>query len=160
MRLLRQDEKGMATAELLFVTILALFIIGSMVSIITSGMEKTQTGSLGEVRAMGEKIAETINIAHTNGDGYSLNINIPPATNGYPYLTAQVTNVGGSQYLKVYLGGTPTSGARNVAIKLIPNTVQTSVANSGGNDYMTNGYTYTVSNNNGTISIKQGPYIG
>lgn len=160
MRLLRHDEKGMATAELLFVTILSLFIIGSMVSIISSGMEKTQTGSLGEVRAMGEKIAETINIAHTNGDGYSLNINIPPAINGTPYLTAKVTNVSGTEYITVYLGGTPTSGVRNVPIKLIPNTVQTNVANSGGNNYMTNGYTYTVRNNNGTISITQGPYLG
>ena len=83
------DNRGFASAEFIFVTLIALIIMGGMVTLISSEMDKTQIGSLGQARILGEKIATTINTAYANGKGYSIDLSIPST----PVVTISVNNV-------------------------------------------------------------------
>jgi hypothetical protein len=131
---LRLDDRGFASAELIFVTLIVLMIIVGFTGLITSSQEKTQTGNLGEARIIGEKIAEAINTAYIYGDGYSVNLTLPPS----PDITASVNNP--PNYVTVIYG------SQNVSIKLIPKNVQ--------NIDLTSNHIYTVTNSNGTIKIQ------
>jgi len=84
------DNRGLASAELLFVMLIALIIIGGMVSLINSRMANTQTGELGVARIEGEKIATAIDTAYKNGKGYSIDISFPTGENFVDF-TADVT---------------------------------------------------------------------
>ena len=70
------DNKGQASAEFIFITLIAVIVIGSLVSVIGSNQAKTQVGDLGAATVMGQKIAETVNTAYINGNGYSLTLNL------------------------------------------------------------------------------------
>jgi uncharacterized protein (UPF0333 family) len=87
------DNRGLASAELLFVMLIALIIMGGMVSLINSRMDNTQTGDLGVARIEGEKIASAINTAYKNGKGYSIDISFPDGEN-FVNFTANVTSDG------------------------------------------------------------------
>ena len=141
------DNKGQASAEFIFITLIAVIVIGSLVSVIGSNQGKTQVGDVGGATIMGQKIAETINTAYINGNGYSLTLNLSTLNStmnstAYPFsFTAVISNSTGSGVVTV------TTGVNNIAINLIPTKF------SGTANLVNNGI-YTVTNNNGTIQIQ------
>jgi hypothetical protein len=142
------DDKGQATAEFIFITLIAIIIIGSLVSVIGSNQAKTQAGDVGGASIMGQKIAETVNTAYINGNGYSLTLNLSTLNSGlnsayYPFtFTAAISNSTGTGVVTV------TTGTNSVAINLIPTQFSGTAINN-----MNNNHVYTVTNVNGTIQI-------
>jgi hypothetical protein len=142
------DDKGQATAEFIFVTLIAIIIIGSLVSVIGSNQAKTQAGDVAGASVMGQKIAETVNTAYINGNGYSLTLNLSTLNYGlnsayYPFaFTAGISNSTGTGVVTV------TTGVSSVAINVIPTQF-----NGSGSSNMNNNHVYTVTNVNGTIQI-------
>jgi uncharacterized protein (UPF0333 family) len=130
------DNRGLASAELLFVMLIALIIIGGMVSLINTQMSNTQTGDLGVARIQGEKIATAIDTAYKNGKGYSIDISFPQGEN-FVNFTANITDAG---YLTmIYPGKTP------IKIKLMTTKIYT--------NYTLNSNTKYRITNNGNITI-------
>lgn len=130
------DNRGLASAELLFVMLIALIIIGGMVSLVNSRMANTQTGDLGVARIEGEKIATAIDTAYKNGKGYSIDISFPTGEN-FVNFTATVTDDG---YVTIiYPGKTP------IKIKLTTTKIFTNYTLSSSNKYRIA--------NNGNITI-------
>jgi hypothetical protein len=142
------DNKGQASAEFIFITLIAVIVIGSLVSVIGSNQDKTQIGDIGGATVMGQKIAETVNTAYINGNGYSLSLNLSTLNStmnsaAYPFnFTAVISNSTGSGVVTVSTGG------NNVAINLIPTKFNGSALSS-----LNNTGVYTVTNVNGTIQI-------
>jgi hypothetical protein len=132
---LRLDNRGFASAEFIFIALIVLVVIGGLTALVSSSQEKTQTGSLGEARILGEKIAETVNTAYVHGDGYSVNLTLPVS----PNITASVNSP--PHYVTVFYGG------QSISIKLIPQNVPTINLSSN--------HVYTVTNTNGSITIQQ-----
>ncbi|NYB52868.1 MAG: hypothetical protein HVN35_09970 [Methanobacteriaceae archaeon] len=133
---MRLDDKGMATAELLFVTLIALVIIAAMLSLVSNMVNQEQIGSLGESRMTGEGIAEALNTVYTNGNGYSVVIRL----DSEPAFGALISSSGNSSTLTIMRGD------KNVTIPLIPKQfVNNYTLNSGKN--------YKISNINNTIII-------
>ena len=130
------DNRGFASAEFIFVTLIALIIMGGMVTLITSEMDKTQIGSLGQARILGEKVATTINTAYANGKGYSIDLSIPAT----PIVTVSVNNITPG-YVNV------SNAGKSVAIKLIAQNVTPSTLSSNSK--------YHVFNNGTTIIFSQ-----
>ena len=128
------DNKGQASAELIFVTLIVLIIIGGIVTMINGEMDKTQTGNIGNARMMGEKIAEAVNTVYINGNGYSIYIDTPQEED--LKLTADINSTG---YVTVFSGG------ENISIKLVSRNVN--------NITMVNNQRYQIKNFNGTIII-------
>jgi len=140
------DNKGQASAEFIFITLIAVIVIGSLVSVIGSNQAKTQAGDVGGATVMGQKIAETVNTAYINGPGYSLTLNLSTlnstmnsAANPFAF-TAVISNSTGSYVVTV------TTGVSTVAINLIP-------TQYNGTLNLNNTKVYTVTNINGTIQI-------
>ena len=109
---MHSDNRGFASAELNFVTLIALIILGGMITLISTEMDKTQIGNLGQARILGEKIATTINTAYANGKGYSIDLSIPTT----PYTISVYNSTPNSNV-------TVSNGGKSVAIKLIPQNV-------------------------------------
>jgi hypothetical protein len=127
------DSKGIATVDLLFATLLAVIIIGSMVSLVNTEINQSTSGDFGNARLVGEKVAQAINTVYTNGNGYSLNLTLPSNIN----YSIFVNNTG---FLTV------SFNTQSTKIKLIPQTNITSITMTAGNSYR-------IWNKNGTISI-------
>lgn len=125
------EEKGIASVELLFVTLIFFIIAGSLINLTATGMNQTQTGDLGKVRITGEKIATTINTVYKNGAGYSINLDL----RGDVSYTAVINSTG---YVTMQYNG------QSIPIKLIPkDDLESTTLNSGSS--------YKVYNDNGTI---------
>jgi hypothetical protein len=124
------DEKGFASAELIFVTLIVIVIIGGLVNFISTETNQSQTGNMGQARVTGENIAEVVNTVYTNGPGYTINLTIPAT------LTAIVT--GSTHSVTVIYKG------QSIIVNLIPTNINDTT--------LTNG-TYNVKNNNGTIEF-------
>jgi hypothetical protein len=141
------DNKGQASAEFIFITLIAVIVIGSLVSVIGSNQAKTQAGDVGGATIMGQKIAETINTAYINGNGYSLTLNLSTLNSGmnssaYPFgFTALISNSTGSGVVNV------TTGSSTVSVNLIPKKFNGTLTN------LDNNHVYTITNINGTIQI-------
>jgi hypothetical protein len=142
------DNKGQASAEFIFITLIAVIVIGSLVSVIGSNQDKTQIGDIGGATIMGQKIAETVNTAYINGNGYALTLNLSTLnttmnSTTYPFsFTAVISNSTGSGVVTV------TTGTNNIAVNLIPKKFNgTAINNLNSNGV------YTVTNLNGTIQI-------
>jgi uncharacterized protein (UPF0333 family) len=140
------DDKGQFSAEFILVSLVALIIMGGFISLIGSTMDKSQTGDNGGARILGEKIAETINTAYINGDGYSITLNLTTlnsalSTSGSPFnVTATISNSTGSGVVTVQTLGTSAN------VNLIPKKFN-------GTSSLSNSRVYTVTNVNGTIQI-------
>ena len=140
------DNKGQASAEFIFVTLVAIIVIGSLVSVIGNNQAKTQSGDVGGATVMGQKIAETINTAYINGNGYSLTLNLSTLNTGMnsttlPFaFTAAISNSTGTGVVTV------TTGGNNINVNLIPRKFS-------GTSNLNNNQVYTVTNINGTIQI-------
>ena len=126
------DDKGIASVDLLLASLIALIVIGSFVSLISSETGYVQTSELGKARILGERVATTINTVYTNGNGYSANLTLPTDFN---YTILVQTN--GS--LRV------TYNSQNIYIKVIPKSINTVTMNPGQR--------YRISNVNGTITF-------
>jgi len=140
------DDKGQASAEFIFITLIALVIIGGLVTIIGSTQDKTQLGDVGGASALGQKIAETVNTVYINGNGYSITMNLSTlnqvlSTTGNLYnITAVISNSSGAGVVSVTTGGSTTSA------NLIP-------TKFNGTLTLNNKQVYTVTNVNGTIQV-------
>jgi hypothetical protein len=126
------DQKGIATADLLFATLIAIVIFASLISSVSNEMNKTQTGDLGQARMIGERIASSINTVFINGNGYTMNTTLPNDIN-------YNLNVNNSGLFVIFKGN-------QVKINLIPKVNISSVN-------MTQGQKYMIKNNNGTITF-------
>ncbi len=137
------DNKGQASAEFIFVTLIVILIIGGMVSLIGGTQDQTQSANVGAARIMGEKIAATVNTVYINGNGYSIDLdlrslNSAMSTGSKPFTyTATINNSG---FVRVNTGG------GTVDIKLVPNKFN-------GTLNLNNNNLYHVKNVNGTIVI-------
>jgi len=139
------DNKGQFSVEFIFITLIALIVIGSLVGLIGSNQAKTQTGDVGSATIMGQKIAETINTVYINGNGYSITMNLSTLNQGmssvaYPFaFNATISNSTGVGI--VTINTTP-----NVNVNLIPTKINSpSILNNNG--------VYTVKNVNGIVQI-------
>lgn len=130
------DNKGLASAELLFIMLIALVIFGSMISLVGSGMNSTSTAEMGQARMTGERIVEALNMVYINGDGYSIDLDLQSDLN----FIADVNSTGSDSTVTVYYGG------KTVPIKFI-------AKNLDANYTLTSGNSYVVKNVNGIISI-------
>jgi uncharacterized protein (UPF0333 family) len=140
------DDKGQFSAEFILISLVALIIMGGMISLIGSTMDKSQTGDNGGARILGEKIAETINTAYINGNGYTIMLNLTTlntalSSTATPFnFTATVSNSTGSGIVTVQSLGTSAN------VNLIPKKFN-------GTLNLNNNGVYTVKNINGTIQI-------
>ncbi|MGZ7096031.1 MAG: hypothetical protein ACXVHU_06125 [Methanobacterium sp.] len=116
-----------------------MIIAGSLINLTGSAVDKTQTGTLGEIRMIGERIAETVNTVYLNGNGYSINMTLPNTTNNKSNYMAIVNSTNNTASVKMQYGSS------YINIKLIPINVQSVVMN--------NGHKYKVYNDNGTIKF-------
>ena len=139
------DNKGQASAEFIFITLIAMIVIGSLVGVIGSNQANTQTGDVASATIMGQKIAETINTVYINGPGYSITMNLSTLNQGmqstaYPFsFTATLSNSTGAGIVTINTNP-------NVNVNLIPSKINgTSTLNNNG--------VYTVKNVNGTVQI-------
>ncbi|OEC84877.1 MULTISPECIES: hypothetical protein [Methanobacterium] len=130
------DKNGQASAELIFVTVIFLVIAAGMIQLTGSEMNKADTGSIAQVRMIGESVAETINTVYINGNGYSINLTMPNKTFDY---TAYVSGAGNISM---------EYNNQNITIKLIP-------VNSTEPVTISPGQSYIVKNVNGTITFTQ-----
>lgn len=137
------DDKGQASAEILLVTLIAVIIIGGFVSTISSSQDKAQTGDIGGARALGEKIASTVDTVYINGNGYTIDLDLrtlnqalSTPTDTYSF-TATLSNA---------TGLVVTTGTSSVTLNVIPRKF------NGTTTLNNNGY-YHVKNVNGTIQI-------
>ena len=141
-----QDDKGQFSAEFILISLVALIIMGGFISLIGSTMDKTQTADNGGARIMGEKIAETINTAYVNGNGYTIDMdlrtmNTELSSTSMPFsFTATISNSTGLGVVTV------VNGAASSSVNLIPKKFS-------GNLTLNNNNLYHVKNVNGTIQI-------
>lgn len=112
-----------------------------MLSLISGEMDKTQTGNLGQVRAEGEIVAEAINTVYLNGNGYTINLDLPKydKDNSIQF-TAVTTTKGTTNFLTI------NYGAQSFDIHLIPKKVESYTMDSEQK--------YQIKNDNGTITFK------
>lgn len=130
---MKLDDRGMATAELIFVTFIALVVIGAMLSMVNDEMNQNQVGNLAEARMAGENIASALNTVYINGNGYSVTIRLDPD----PPYKAVIT---GANNITIFAEG------GNVTIPII--------ARGFNSTYnLTSGKNYQISKNNGLIGI-------
>ena len=127
------DEKGQASAELIFVTLIVIVIAAGLVNFISNETNQNQTGNLGQARMAGENIAEVLNTVYDNGPGYTINLTIPAT----PTLSAFVN----SNSLLILCAG------QNISINTIPTNINSATLNSG--------HKYNITNNNNTIQFNQ-----
>ena len=144
------DNKGQASAEFIFITLIVIVIIGGLVSVVGSNQDKTQIGDLGGANALGQKIAETVNTVYINGNGYSIDLDLRTlnqqmSTTGNPYsITAVISNAQVPSIVSV------TTGGNTATVNLIPTNF------TGTYNNMNNNHVYRITNiNNGTIQITQ-----
>jgi uncharacterized protein (UPF0333 family) len=138
------DNKGQASAEFIFITLIVIIIIGGMVSLIGGAQDQTKSSNVGAARIMGEKIAETVNTVYINGNGYNIDLDLrtlntamSTGSNSFNYTATIINNTG---LVRVNTGG------GNVDIKLVPNKFN-------GTLNLNNNNVYHVTNVNGTIQI-------
>lgn len=137
------DDKGQASAEILLVSLIAVIIIGGFASTISSSQDKTQTGNIGGARALGEKIASTVDTVYVNGNGYTIDLDLRSlnqalSTPTAPYsFTATLSNA---------TGLVVTTGSTSVNLNVIPRKF------NGTTTLNNNGY-YHITNVNNTIQI-------
>jgi hypothetical protein len=137
------DDKGQFSAEFILISLIVLIILGGLISLVGSTMDKTQTADNGGARILGEKIAETINTAYVGGNGYSIDLDLRTmnqelSSAGSPFsFSATITKTG-----DVYVVAVSNSSSVN----LIPKKFS-------GNTTMTNKNVYKIKNVNGTINI-------
>ena len=131
------DKKGQMSADLIFVTLIAIVIMAGFVSFISNESQQNQTGNLGQARMQGEKIAEAVNTVYINGPGYTINLTIPST----PSFSASVDK--DTHSLNVLC-----EGGQNININLIPTNIDDTTN-------LTQGHKYNVTNNNGLIQFNQ-----
>lgn len=129
------DEKGMATVDLLFATFLAIIIFGVFVASVDSSMDKADLSDFGHMRMVGEKVVASIDKVYTNGPGYSVNVTITEVMNASYNIIVNENGVVTVKY-----------GSNKVDLQTVPKTnIQSTTLDSGK--------TYSINNNDGAITI-------
>jgi uncharacterized protein (UPF0333 family) len=113
------DERGQGSIEFIFVTLIALLVIGGLVNLVGSETTQSQTGDLAQARMTGEKMAEIINTVYINGAGYSISLTVPDN------MVVYVNNPTG------FLTINSITTGNNISVKLIPKNVPVTTLNSG-----------------------------
>jgi uncharacterized protein (UPF0333 family) len=140
------DDKGQFSAEFILISLIVLIILGGLISLVGSTMDKTQTADNGGARIMGEKIAETINTAYVSGSGYSIDLDLRTmnqelSSSGTPFsFSATITNTSAGYVVAITNAGVSSS------VNVIPRRFN-------GTSTLTNNNLYHVKNVNGTIQI-------
>ncbi|UTB32829.1 MAG: hypothetical protein NKF70_00665 [Methanobacterium sp. ERen5] len=141
------DDKGQFSAEFILISLIVLIILGGLISLVGSTMDKTQTADNGGARIMGEKIAETINTAYVGGNGYSIDLDLRTmnqelSSTGSPFsFSANITKTG-----DVYVVAVTNAGVSS-SVSVIPKKFNGTTTN------LNNKNVYHVKNVNGTIQI-------
>lgn len=126
------DDVGQLSAEFLFATLLLIVIVGSLLNIVSSGIDTANSADISKAKVLADTVSRTINTVYSNGYGQYEILELPNETD-FNY-TVTVDNNGVSV---LYKGKTITSF-------IIPKDhIQSKTMNPGEN--------YTVINNNGTI---------
>lgn len=129
------DERGMATVDLLFATLLAIIIFGVFVASVGSSMDKADLSDFGHMRMVGEKVVASIDKVYSNGPDYSVNVTITEVKNAPYNITVNQNGVVTVQY-----------GSNSVDLQTVPKSnIQSITLNSGK--------TYNITNTDGTINI-------
>lgn len=135
------DKKGQASVELLFISLIFLIIMASILSMVGSEFNQTNTADMGKARALGEKVAGAINAVYVNGNGYSANLTIPAGITP----TASIISVDNStDSVNVIYNG------KTIAVKMIPQQVNNfNITTSTTTDRI-----ITIKNVNGVIKFQ------
>lgn len=141
---MRFDNRGMASVELIFITLIVLVIMAGMLSLISTQLGMTNTGNVAKMRIAGENMVTSINTVYVNGNGYSIDMQLPDDQ----YIEVNVINTGSDSYLTIY------NNEEVVNLKLIPKRFYSNYTMY--NSYVL-GYNpmYRITNNNGTLNITQ-----
>ena len=135
------DKKGQASVELLFISLIFLIIMASILSMVGSEFNQTNTADMGKARALGEKVAGAINAVYVNGNGYSANLTIPAGITP----TASIISVDNStdSVNVIY-------NSKTIAVKMIPQQVNNfNITTSTTTDRI-----ITIKNVNGVIKFQ------
>lgn len=135
------DKKGQASVELLFISLIFLIIMASILSMVGSEFNQTNTADMGKARALGEKVAGAINAVYVNGNGYSANLTIPAGITP----SASIVRVDNStDSVNVIYNG------KNIVVKMIPQKVDNfNITTSTTTDRI-----ITIKNVNGVIKFQ------
>ncbi len=135
------DKKGQASVELLFISLIFLIIMASILSMVGSELNQTNTADMGKARALGEKVAGGINAVYVNGNGYSANLTIPASITP----TASIISVNNStDSVNVIYNG------KTIGVKMIPQQVDNfNITSSTTTDRI-----ITIKNVNGVIKFQ------
>jgi len=77
------DERGVLSAELILVTLLAILVVSSLIPLINNRMDAAaKTNELGNARMLAENVAELINKVYSGGNGHSITLCLPEDING------------------------------------------------------------------------------
>lgn len=135
------DKKGQASVELLFISLIFLIIMASILSMVGSELNQTNTADMGKARALGEKVAGAINAVYVNGNGYSANLTIPAGITP----TASIISVNNStDSVNVIYNG------KTIGVKMIPQQVDNfNITSSTTTDRI-----ITIKNVNGVIKFQ------
>nr|WP_319372661.1 hypothetical protein [uncultured Methanobacterium sp.] len=141
MKKLDLDKKGQASVELLFISLIFLIIMASILSMVGSELNQTNTADMGKARALGEKVAGGINAVYVNGNGYSANLTIPASITP----TASIISVNNStDSVNVIYNG------KTIGVKMIPQQVDNfNITSSTTTDRI-----ITIKNVNGVIKFQ------
>ncbi|MDD4810864.1 MAG: hypothetical protein PHY53_06760 [Methanobacterium formicicum] len=135
------DKKGQLSAELLFVSLIALVIMGTMLSLVGGELNQLNTADMGKARTLGEKMAGAINAVYVNGNGYSANLTLP--VNITDPVTTIRTNDTTDSVDVIYNGKT-------VSVKVIPKNINNfDISTSKTTDRV-----ITIKNENGVIKFQ------
>lgn len=141
MKKLDLDKKGQASVELLFISLIALVIMASMLSLVGSELNQLNTADMGKARVLGEKVAGAINAVYVNGNGYSANLTIPAGIT----TTASIIQVNNSTDSVNVIYNNKT-----VSVKMIPQQVNNfNITTSTTTDRI-----ITIKNENGVIKFQ------
>jgi len=93
------DERGILSAELIFVTLLVIIVISSLIPLVNDRINTaSQTNELGNARILAENVAETVNKVYAGGNGHSITVNMPENIEGKSFVV--VVNSTGA-YVKI-----------------------------------------------------------
>lgn len=135
------NQRGQLSADFIFATLILLMVISSIVGIISSGIDTANNAKLSEAKAIGEKVAESINSVYTNGDGHYVIVNI---TGNFNY-TLMVNNASISSNATVAV----IYNNKTAISYLIPNSSNINPIIMKPNE------TYNISNSNNLVTFKK-----
>lgn len=129
----KMDQKGFLSADLIFATLLLIVITAGVVSVVSTGIDTAQNTTFSKAKVLSDTLASTVNAIYTNGDGN--------------YIIFNFTSDSTFNY-KVYVNNNGVNveyNNKNASSSIIPK-------NYLGNSYVINpGDVYNITNQGGII---------